>query len=350
MARTSPALKKYEEATAAYLHNLEHTGAAPLTVRNYASRLANFLAFWSRKNEVSHSAISDPSYTDVQAWRDDLLDQGCKLSTVRQYLKELNMFFTWASDPSLGASRWYEASPVSPRLIPDTRKLEARPYDQILTDEQVMLLWRNNPPKGLRAPQYWARNYAIVVLLLATEIRNAELLSLRLCDLDFVHSELTVVSGKGGKFRVIDFPLIAQTAIRLYLNWPGRPKTLTNQDYLFGTQGVKGEAVRNGQPDFWKRGTPQWLSAVVERHVYAITRVHGVRTHDLRHVGARLDLNNGMTFEELQAKLGHANFGTTQRYSGKLVHRRRRQSARLVYDERARQAARNAEVLSHIGS
>ena len=55
MARTSPALKKYEEATAAYLHNLEHTGAAPLTVRNYASRLANFLAFWSRKNEVSHS-------------------------------------------------------------------------------------------------------------------------------------------------------------------------------------------------------------------------------------------------------------------------------------------------------
>ena len=208
-----------------------------------------------------------------------------------------------------------------------------------------MLLWRNNPPKGLRAPQYWARNYAIVVLLLATEIRNAELLSLRLCDLDFVHSELTVVSGKGGKFRVIDFPLIAQTAIRLYLNWPGRPKTLTNQDYLFGTQGVKGEAVRNGQPDFWKRGTSQWLSAVVERHVYAITGVHGVRTHDLRHVGARLDLNNGMTFEELQAKLGHANFGTTQRYSGKLVHRRRRQSARLVYDERARQAARNAEIL-----
>ena len=52
-----------------------------------------------------------------------------------------------------------------------------------------------------------------------------------------------------------------------------------------------------------------------------------------------------MTFEELQAKLGHANFGTTQRYSGKLVHRRRRQSARLVYDERARQAARNAEMI-----
>ena len=84
---------------------------------------------------------------------------------------------------------------------------------------------------------------------------------------------------------------------------------------------------------------------MVERHVYAITGVHSVRTHDLRHVGARLDLNNGMTFEELQAKLGHANFGTTQRYSGKLVHRRRRQSARLVYDERARQATRNAEIL-----
>ena len=38
MARTSPALKKYEEATAAYLHNLEHTGAAPLTVRPWSRR------------------------------------------------------------------------------------------------------------------------------------------------------------------------------------------------------------------------------------------------------------------------------------------------------------------------
>lgn len=349
MGRISPALKKYEEATTAYLQNLERTGAAPLTVRNYASRLGNFLAFWSQKNATSHRTISDPGYTDIQAWRDDLLDQGRKLSTVKQYLKELNMFFVWASDPSLGESRWYETSPVSPRLIPDTRKLDARPYDQILTDEQVMLLWRNNPPGDLHCPQYWARNYAIVVLLLSTEIRNAELLSLRLCDLDFENGELTVVSGKGSKYRVIDFPLIAQTAIRLYLRWPGRPKSLTEQDYLFGTQGVKGEAVRNGQPDFWKRGTSQWLSAVVERHVFAITGVHDVRTHDLRHVGARLDLNNGMTFEELQAKLGHATPTMTQVYSGKLVHRRRRQAAALVYTERDRQAARNAAALSIVG-
>lgn len=66
MARTSPALKKYEEATAAYLHNLEHTGAAPLTVRNYASRLANFLAFWSGKMRSPTAPFLTPA---IQTYR-----------------------------------------------------------------------------------------------------------------------------------------------------------------------------------------------------------------------------------------------------------------------------------------
>jgi len=43
----------------------------------------------------------------------------------------------------------------------------------------------------------------------------------------------------------------------------------------------------------------------VESHVRAVTGVPDIRSHDLRHVGARIDLNAGMKQEELQSKLGH---------------------------------------------
>lgn len=344
MARTSAAMQKYLRATTSYLRNLENTGASAATVTNYARRLELFRQFWAERSQQDHQLIQDPGFTDIQAWRDALIDSDRKASTVRQYLKELGMFFEWASDPSMGECRFYESNPVSRRLVPDTRKLDRRPYDILLTDDEVMALWRNNPPAGRKRPEFWPRNYAIVILLLTTEIRNAELLSLRLSDLDFENGELTVERGKGGKFRVVEFPAIAQTAVRFYLSSGLRPQGLSQDDLLFGTQGEpKG---RQGRPSgFWKRGTSQWLSSMVERHVKAVTGVANIRTHDLRHVGARLDLNNGMPIEELQSKLGHESMSTTQIYSGKLVARRSRAKAKAVYQERSRQAERNAEIL-----
>ena len=87
------------------------------------------------------------------------------------------------------------------------------------------------------------------------------------------------------------------------------------------------------------------ISSLVERHVRTVTGVEGVTSHDLRHVGARLDLNNGMRLEELQAKLGHSSYDTTQIYSGRLTARRGQQKAREVFAERERQAEKNAARL-----
>ena len=156
MSRTSTAMQKYLDATTYYLKNLEATGAAPSTVHNYAKRLESFRRFWEEENQRDHSIQGDPGFTDVQAWRDRLIDTGCKPTTVRQYLKELGMFFSAVSDETLGPHRFYEYNPISKRLIPDTRKLERRPYDLILTDEQVMLLWRNNPPAHRRRPEFYS--------------------------------------------------------------------------------------------------------------------------------------------------------------------------------------------------
>ena len=69
----------------------------------------------------------------------------------------------------------------------------------------------------------------------------------------------------------------------------------------------------------------------------------------MRHVGARLDLNSGMSFEELQAKLGDESVATTQIYSGKLTSRKNRRLTKIVQEEKERQAQRNVLRLEESG-
>ena len=293
------AYEKFRSAMIAYEENLRAIGRSETTIKNEEFVFKLFSDFmlenklWDRREE---------GFTDVQAWRDQLRRDGKKPTTIRQYLTVLSALYNFASSEELGENRWYDRNPVSKLLMPDTRKLEKRPYDQFLTDEQVLLLWRNNPPKGLKRPYLWPRNYAIVILLLTTEIRNSELLALTPNDLDWENAELTVEHGKGDN---------------------------------------KGEE--------WHAGTRQWLSDVVRRHVKAVTGVDMIRSHDLRHVGARLDLNSGMTFEELQAKLGHESVSTTQVYSGKLTSRKNRRLTKVVQEEKERQARRNIDKLEAAG-
>lgn len=335
MPRSSKAMTKLEKATAAYLHNCEAVGVSKTTMDNYSTRLNAFIQYlW--ENDMT---LQDPSFSTIQEWRDDLLSSGKKPSTVKQYLVELRAFFAWASDPEMGDERYYEKNPVAKTLMPNTTKQDKRPYDMILTDEQVMRLWRNVKPAG----RYynWPRNYAMVIMFLTTDIRNSELTALTLNDLDFEQSEIVINRGKGNKYRVVDFPEIAQTAVKLYLESGYRPADAKPSDLLFGSFGER----KNPHKDYFTQFDRGSISRFVERHVYLVTGVSGVTSHDLRHVGARLDLNSGMSLEELQAKLGHESMNTTQIYSGKLLPRKNRASALRTLEEQKIQAKRNAEKL-----
>lgn len=333
--------EKFRSAMIAYESNLRAAGRSETTIRNEEQIFRLFSDFmlenklWVRREE---------GFTDVQAWRDQMRRDGKKPTTIKQYLTVLSALYNFASSEELGEARWYDRNPVAKLLVPDTRKLEKRPYDQFLTDEQVLLLWRNNPPAKLKRPELWPRNYAIVVLLLTTEIRNSELLALTPNDLDWENSELIVEHGKGDKFRPVEFPILAQTAVRMYLNSGIRPESAGSNEPLFGTEATN-DFQGNNKGKEWHAGTRQWLSDVVRRHVKAVTGVDMIRTHDLRHVGARLDLNSGMSFEELQAKLGHESVSTTQIYSGKLTSRKKRRMTKVVQEEKERQAQRNIERL-----
>ena len=328
-------MQKFETARDKYLDNLRFSERSENTVKNYETRLNAFLGFWSSISG-ENGPDTDPDYSTVEAWRTSLVKSGAAASTVKQYLLELSQFFRAFQKPIFGKTLQYAENPVAEEFYP---KVHKKPYDQILTDEQVLRLIPDRCPSPQAKPT-WARNYAIIALLLTSKIRNSELRALTPADLDWEYGEITVEHGKGDKFRVVEFTPFAQSAMRLYLQSGIRPAGLSDRDPLFGTTATAdfGEFGKSGK---WHAGSRQWLSEVVERHVYSLTGVHDVRSHDLRHVGARLNLNAGASLEQLQSELGHASMATTQIYSGMLLQRRGRNSARQVAAAMDEQAQKN---------
>lgn len=344
--------EKFTAARAEYIRRLNFRGVSPKTVRNYDLALRRF-------SDYLTALPADPAETDlystVETYRDSLLSDGASPATVRQYLTELKVFFEKATKRSFPEALRFAENPVDPDFLPIVKK---KPYDTLLPDEALLKLWVNRAPTAQTA-HWWPRNYALVVLILATGLRNKEVLDLTLEDVDFLHSEITVRSGKGDKYRVVDAPEIVLTAIELYLESGLRPDYLPDDAPLFGTTAAHayGKAALESPSEktgpaasaaAWHKGTQQWLSDLVNRHVATVCgadKTSDIRTHDLRHLFARLQLNASGNMSELQAALGHAQVTTTQIYAGRIMPHRARDSAREVLKARDAAGERNAALI-----
>lgn len=321
-------VEKFKRSVINYLNEMRFTGRSSQTVRNYENRLGYFLKFWEDQNPQQ-----DPNKDDVRAWRDSLLAAGTSPATVRQYLVELGSFFSFCEDDEI-----YEENPVTKKLFPKIRG--SKPYEHILNAEQIALLWENT----CTGPS-WERNYAIIVLLLDGKVRNAELLDMKLSDIDFQFKEVVIPKGKGNKRRVVSLSDISITAIKLYLASGIRPAYCSDDDYLFGTTAGENRWVGGAK---WHRGTGAWLSALVEKHVRTVTGLPGFRTHSLRHNGTMFDLNTGISMERLQSELGHSSVTTTEIYAGRLGSRRHQEEFKVALCARDYWAAKNKMMLQNL--
>lgn len=327
----------FEAAESVYLADVKHRGTSEKTINNYTKCLRYYKDFL-----FSSGDDTAPTAGNVREWRDSLLENGLSPSTVKQYLVMLRAFFEFSSDSDLLDDPYYEKNPVSKKLFPRTGSAEKKPYDKILDNDDIKLLWQNN-----RSGKYWARNYAIITLLLDGKIRNAELLDMKLKDIDFEHKELTVPKGKGDKFRVVTLSDISCSAIKLYLKSGFRPDYCTEDDYLFGTTAQHSYGTSNkGNSEKWHRGTTAWLSTLVANHVKRVTGKEGFRTHAMRHNGAVIDLNTGSSLERIQSELGHSSIVTTEIYAGRLQPVRHAREMEDVINVRDQWAEKNLKSLA----
>lgn len=173
---------------------------------------------------------------------------------------------------------------------------------EFLTEEEAQAILRVPDRRTLQGK----RDYAILLLLLTTGLRKAEICNLKVGDLKTYRSQPVVdVTGKGMKFRRI--PLKADTllAIKDYLKANGNG--VDPHHSLFDTLGKHG-------PYQQRSLTPKALDCLIRsvaRKALIRKRIH---PHVMRHTFATTLLDKGNDLRTVQALMGHSHIRTTERY------------------------------------
>ena len=283
--KTAKLLKLYQDDIELHL--------APRAARGYLDYVRT-LALWlgGRGIEAGHAKTED-----LHAYQRELHTrhspqgrpyslgyQACQITAVKSFYRFLYKRLLILRDPA--------AALELPRL-------DKRLPRTILSREEVLRILavaRERTAIGLR-------DRAILETLYATGIRYSELAKLALYDVDPSERVLRVVLGKGRKDRNVPLTRAACHAIEDYLVH-GRPKLVVNPKlnnlFLSDKGGFMHCAVVNDRLRLWAR------KARLKKHVTCHTFRHSVATHLLR---GHADIRH------IQALLGHASLGTTERYT-----------------------------------
>jgi integrase/recombinase XerC len=143
-----------------------------------------------------------------------------------------------------------------------------------------------------------ARDGAVLLLMYGAGLRIAEALSLKGADLPL--GETLMVTGKGGKQRVVPLLPIVRAAVADYA--ARCPWTLTGPEPLF--RGAKGGPLGQGM-----------VQKAMARARIALGLPATATPHALRHSFATHLLGAGADLRSLQELLGHASLGSTQIYT-----------------------------------
>lgn len=269
----------------------------------YAARL---------KDALGEKAIGAIRRTDVEALARALEAEGLAAWTRRHILRLLRAVLRAAAQ-----DRYIEADPTQGLKLPRPSPREGR----FLTWEQVEALAEA------------CGHYSLFVRTAAlTGLRLGELCALRVADIDFLRSRLTVcrtVSEVGGRLQ------------------EGEPKTRSSRRTVSLPRGLTEEIASSlarrgsrGDPEAYVFTSPEGAQirpsnfrARVFQPAARRAGLEGVRFHDLRHTHASMLLSQGLPINEVQARLGHAQASITLDVYGHLLEGRDQEIAELLERE-----------------
>jgi integrase/recombinase XerD len=263
---------------------------SPRTVDAYRRDLAAFGAF-------REGAVGDATVEQLEAWVASMRADGLAASTiarrvsaVRAYFRHLVLIGSRIENPAASVQL-----PRRPRTLP--RALSPAETERLIDAAT------GTTPRALR-------DRALVELLYGAGLRVSEAIGLEKNGIA-LEERVVRVLGKGGKERLVPLGRPAAEAVRRYLAL-GRPHL---------DRRYRPELFLNARGGALTRaGAFLILRKLADRAGLEPGRVH---PHLLRHSFATHLLEGGADLRSVQEMLGHADLGTTERYTHVSDRRRR---------------------------
>ncbi len=258
---------------------------SPHTVRAYVAAAQRVI---HARGLTSFDDIAGLEAHDLRAHLAERRAEGLANSSAARELSALKAFIAFARGQS------GDPDPSAPRVRgPRLKKGLPRP---VTPDDAVNIadLIDDN------AAEDWigARDRAVLLLMYGSGLRIAEALSLTGGDAPL--SETLMVTGKGGKQRLVPILPITRDAVAAYVD--ACPYPLAKENALF--RGAKGGSL-----------SPGMVQKAMARARRALGLPDTATPHALRHSFATHLLGAGADLRSLQELLGHASLGSTQIYT-----------------------------------
>lgn len=261
-----------------------------IAYRNDLNQLRQFVQADSPDLELT--SLTAP---EIRVWLVKLMEDGLDARSVNRKITALKTFYKFAIK-----SQWIQTNPMLKVVSPKVSKklpvyIEAERLDLLLDKVEF--------PQNFEG----LRDHLILELLYGTGMRRAELLDLKIDDIDFRLGQIKV-TGKRNKQRLIPLFDALADALSAYLE----TRQAMAADHSFLLCDEKGARLY-----------PEKIYRIVKKYLSLVSTQSKRSPHTLRHSFATEMLNKGADLNSIKEMLGHANLSATQVYTHNSIEKLR---------------------------
>ena len=270
---------------------INYLDVKPKTLETYTRSIRQFVQF------LHENEITAPTREDVLTFRDNVKATH-KPATTNLYIASIKQFFTWLEQENI--------YPNITRHVKGCKLDNSTHRKDYLTAGQAKAIISGIDTSTLTGK----RDYAVMVLMLTTGLRDCEVMRADVRDLRTLgESVVLYIQGKGhdAKDAYVKITEPAEKAIRAYL--AARDKS-DDGNPLFAAHSNRNKGGR-----MTTRSISRLVKNALKAAGYDSDRL---TAHSLRHTAATLSLLNGATLQETQQLLRHTSINTTMIYSHEL--------------------------------
>ena len=262
---------------------------AAKTLEAYATDLSQFGKFLAEHFDETANikALENLTASDFRSFMANRRSAGIQSRSLARQMSAIRSFFRYAERNEI-----FKCAALAAVRAPKIAHSIPRPLPEI----SAKLVAAADLFEG-QEPWVKARDAAVLTLLYGCGLRISEALGLTPRQ---VGSNPLVITGKGGKSRMVPMVKVAEDAIAEYIKLC--PMALAPSEALF--RGVKGGPL-----------SPRIIQLQMERMRGALNLPDTATPHALRHSFASHLLGNGADLRVIQDLLGHASLSSTQIYT-----------------------------------
>lgn len=240
-------------------------------------------------SEFGETRIEEVSYPMIRSWIVHLVDQGIGNRSINRKIASLKAYFKF-----MLRTGSVEINPLATHKSLKTAKKIELPFSESEMERVFREITFEEGMEGMR-------DKLIIDLLYTTGIRRAELINLRLQDID-IGAEVIKVTGKRNKQRIIPLTTGTLELLQQYLEARNRLGIGEGVEAVFLTQ--SGDKIYE-----------TLVYRIINGYFSKVSSKLKKSPHILRHTFATHLLNKGADLNSVKELLGHSSLASTQVYT-----------------------------------